>query len=718
MPESLLLAHPLIAQLLTFAQVPWGNTMMLWWLSAAALPLLIHLLSRTRFQRTDWAAMRFLEAAWKRHARRLAIEQWIVLALRTVLLLLIAFALADPHWRSNSSQLGKVRSPVHWVVVLDGTVSMDAKILGETRFDAARKRAREFVGESNDGDSFSLILLADPPVVLVEEPTFDRDTLLDAIQESQRRDTGGHLASTLEVLQRVVAEARRATREKIETRVCFITDFSQATWGALDTPECKRRVASLATETTMRIVEVPSIDEVNDVAIVSAQLRDERSLMDNGVSFDVTLRKISGSVTSRKIQASVNGVPTANKTVAMVGSEVRQRIDLDIREPGEYAIELRIDDDTVPVNNRLARHVTLRDRLRVLLLEGQQRTGERLSMVLDPLREQKPIVVTRTPIRELRNQRLSDFDVVFLVKVSSLDVLESRMLANYLREGGGVVWTVGPGLDVARLSDSWKGVVPGDTLAFGAVSPRGDLRLDPGDYAHPILAAFSGQPRSGLISTRVFRHLLVRPQNDSTAVLSLQDSDPIMVSGVVLNGTSETGRWVFVAVPLGRADSEQPWSELTISPAFVPLVHETVTWAMRRPHTQRTVMVGEPLRFPASPTRAAEVIDPSGQRHGLVADEGQGFLFDGTVYAGSYQFESAGNSLKAVANVEVSETRLERYDSSLLPDVLQAGDDWGEEFVLRETTQGLPLFRFILAASLMLLCTESWLTHRRRASES
>jgi len=707
---------PVLAQF-QLAQFPLGNATMLWWLIAAALPLLIHLLSRTRFQRTDWAAMRFLEAAWKRHAKRLAIEQWIVLALRSLLLLLVALALADPLWFTKSSQVRNARSPVHWVVVMDGTVSMNAKFLGESRFEAAKKRAAELVREAKDSDTFSLILLADPPVVLVEEPTFDVKPMLDAIQEARRRDSGAHLASTFEVTQRVVAEARRAQQQKFETRVCFITDFSQATWGALETPECQRRVAELAEQATIRIIEVPIIDDVRDVAIVSAQLRDDRSLIDNGVSFDVTLRKITGSLTTRKLQAFVDGTLVAEESVSLVGSEARQRVDLDIHEPGEYTVELRIDDDTVPVNNRLARHVTLRDRLRVLLLEGQQGTGERLAMALDPLREQKPIVVTRTPLRELRNQQLSDFDAVFLASVSSLDVLETRMLAKYLQSGGGVVWTVGSGVDVQRLADSWKGVVPGETIDFDDISERGDVRFDPGDYGHPILAAFSGQPRSGLLSTRVYQHLIIHTQSEGTPVLGLQGGNPIMVSGAVLNGTTDTGRWIFVAIPWGDVEPEQPWSEFTISPAFVPLVHETLTWVMRRPHSQRTVIVGEPLRFPAMPSRSAEITDPSGQRHSIVADEGQGFLFDGTIFAGSYRFAADGIVLPAEANVDVAQTRLDRYDTSLLPDVLKAGN-WADDLVLTETPRGLPLFRFMIAAVLVLLCAENWLTHRRRAIES
>ena len=38
---------------------------MLWWLAAAAAPLLIHLLSRRRYREVSWAAMEYLLAACK-----------------------------------------------------------------------------------------------------------------------------------------------------------------------------------------------------------------------------------------------------------------------------------------------------------------------------------------------------------------------------------------------------------------------------------------------------------------------------------------------------------------------------------------------------------------------------------------------------------------------------------------------------------------------------
>ncbi len=695
------------------AQIPWANTPMLWWLLAAGLPFLIHLLSRTRFQETDWAAMRFLEAAWKRHARRLAIEQWLVMVMRGLLLAVVALALADPRWLFNSQEIGHKRPPVHWMLVLDGTASMDAMLLGESRFEAAKKLADQVIDLGAEGDTYSLFLLSDPPLVLIDEPTFEADLVREAIRNVRRRDTGGHLASMLELIQGVQLDAQRVDDERRETRICFFTDLASTTWANIESPECQRRVAALATEATFQIYEVSDVAEPNDVAIVAARLRDERLLIDEKISLDVTLRKMAGNATARRLRVLIDGEAGPEATIAIVGTEVRHRIDLDIHQVGEHVIELRCDDDTIPVNDRFAFQITLRDRLRVLILEGRPQIGARLELAFDPDRQQNPLVVTRVPLREFRNQKLSDFDAVFLADVSSLETIERRMLADYMDAGGGVVWTVGPNVDIPRLQESWQQVVTGDTLQFEGVAPRGQYRFDAGEYLHPILSAFAGQPRSGLSTTPIYQYLRVSPGDDATTVLSLNDGN-----GAIFSGAVGAGRWVFVTLPWGEArdTGKERWSEVTVWPVFVPIVHETLDWAMRRTHAQRTVTVGEPLRFPKLDRASAEVIDPLGERHVVVRGAEASLVFDGTTFAGAYRLVVGEAEWLAHANVDAAETRLERYDTELLPKVIRTDGEWAEDVVISESNTRLPLYRFLFATALLLLCAESWLTHRRRAS--
>src|SRR5438105_8326594 len=61
---------------------------------AAAVPIVIHLLHHNRYRVVTWAAMRFLLAAQRKNTRRMRLEQWILLAVRTLVVMLLVVAMA------------------------------------------------------------------------------------------------------------------------------------------------------------------------------------------------------------------------------------------------------------------------------------------------------------------------------------------------------------------------------------------------------------------------------------------------------------------------------------------------------------------------------------------------------------------------------------------------------------------------------------------------
>ena len=92
--SDIMCRRPWLPMLLAFW--PFASGWMLLWGLAAAIPILIHFLSRRRYDEVPWAAMDFLLAAIRKHARRWRLEQLLLLVVRTAILLLLALALADP----------------------------------------------------------------------------------------------------------------------------------------------------------------------------------------------------------------------------------------------------------------------------------------------------------------------------------------------------------------------------------------------------------------------------------------------------------------------------------------------------------------------------------------------------------------------------------------------------------------------------------------------
>src|SRR3954468_17597787 len=110
-------------------------------LALAAVPLIIHLLNRRRFQTVEWAPMKYLKLTIKTNRRRLRIEQLLLLALRTALIVALVLAVARPVLTKAGGLggwLGGGRGRVSRVLVIDDSLSMGYRAETRTAFDLAK----------------------------------------------------------------------------------------------------------------------------------------------------------------------------------------------------------------------------------------------------------------------------------------------------------------------------------------------------------------------------------------------------------------------------------------------------------------------------------------------------------------------------------------------------------------------------------------------------
>ena len=77
------------------------NITMLAGLAGALVPLVLHLLSRSRYRTVEWGAMMFLQGAEARVLQSARVKQWLLLLLRMGLIAGLAMALAQPVMRGR-----------------------------------------------------------------------------------------------------------------------------------------------------------------------------------------------------------------------------------------------------------------------------------------------------------------------------------------------------------------------------------------------------------------------------------------------------------------------------------------------------------------------------------------------------------------------------------------------------------------------------------------
>src|SRR5438105_15541504 len=100
-----------------------GYPLLLGWLAAAAAPIILHLWNKRKYREVSWAAIEYLLAALKKNSRRMRLEQWILLAVRTFLILLLVIAAAEPFLESAGLTFASGERTLK-VLVIDGSYSM------------------------------------------------------------------------------------------------------------------------------------------------------------------------------------------------------------------------------------------------------------------------------------------------------------------------------------------------------------------------------------------------------------------------------------------------------------------------------------------------------------------------------------------------------------------------------------------------------------------
>lgn len=123
-------------------------------LPLAALPLILHLLARREPPTIAFPSVRYLRTATEEHQRRLKLQHWLLLLLRTLLILALILVAAGP-----SVPLSSVpgHAPTALVIILDNSASSAAVHGGTPRLDQLKSAAGRALGRATPEDGLWLL---------------------------------------------------------------------------------------------------------------------------------------------------------------------------------------------------------------------------------------------------------------------------------------------------------------------------------------------------------------------------------------------------------------------------------------------------------------------------------------------------------------------------------------------------------------------------------
>jgi hypothetical protein len=600
-----------------------ASASLLYGLAAAGVPVLIHLLNRRKYREVPWAAMRFLMAAIRKNRRRMRIEQWLLLAVRTLLVLLLVSAMAKPFLETFGTVIAGRRT--HRVLVLDSSLSMGYASGETSRFDQAKALAGQLVKDSHRGDAISLILMADPPRVVIGDPTQNLTEVRKEIDELTLAHGGTNLAASLEAVGRVLELSPNDQQE-----VVFLTDMQRASWRPPGDagPGLKKALERLRERRTRTVVIDLGRNGGENRAVTDLRL--ETPVVTVGASplIRAVVKNFGASTAGEvRVRLTADGRLGPEQTVDLPpGEDVPVVFTQPFPSAGDHLIEVSIDGDPLLLDNERRLVVPVRESVSVLLVDGffksepYQAETDYLAQALAPSEESpgqpRPIRVEVVSESQLSRRELEPYDVIVLCNVAQLSPPEVKAIDDYLKQGGGVVIFGGDQVVADNynrlLFDDGKGLLPASIGASvgDAARKAAAFGFNPLGYKHPIVAEFQGASdpvTSGLTQALTWQYQKLSIPRGSKAVVALafDSGDPALVEV-----TRHRGTVIQVAT-----SADTGWTTWPIHKSYPPIMRQMIMRAASGRIAERNIRVGQPFdqSFPVSGgTAVVTVIPPRG----------------------------------------------------------------------------------------------------------
>lgn len=690
-------------------------------LLAAAIPPIIHLIHRRKAQPVRFPALEFIRRSQKKTSRRFRIKQLLLMLIRSLLMGLLAFALARPYFSRDGDALTAAgQGGGSTVIVVDASYPMGYLLDGESLLDKARLKAGQVLDALGGAGQASVIIAGDTVISPVGELTQDLDASRRALDDVQAGYSAGALsdavAQAYELLEQAPGNGGR--------RVVVLTTSAGAS-GPLPQPPPAAEGGAIE----LFPLDVAEGAPTPNHAILDVQVRPAPELGAGQWRVDARVANFSDEAVERlPIRLDIEGKPAVRGFVSLPAGGQKTKT-FHTRSPSEVAVkaEVALAPDNLTVDDRRPFWLQPAPQIRVLAVNGDPRPTPYRDELFYFEKALAPAMAGGTRIRvtaaaadTLDRYDLDEFDVVVLANYVDLPEEKSRALEAFVRGGGGLLLTMGEKVDPDVANVRLANLLPrtlrrvrqaGDAAASAQGGDRRPAHLTMFNRAHPILANLSDPAASSLGRAEIGRYMLLDPSPDAggEVVMGLDEGAPFLLTKVV-----ERGR---VALLTGTLDRE--WGDLPIRPDFLPLMQQLVRHLTRISDAEtQPLLVGAkaPLPVEDGRIRRVKITGPQGAVHtqDRPRDEAQPWAFERTEIPGHYQVQP-DPPLPELATLPGFSVALDTVASDLRGEASSQSQEMQRSEAEKVTSKArTELWHAALGGLFFLLAAEAVLLLRRR----
>jgi uncharacterized membrane protein len=680
------------------------NPAVLFGLLAASIPVLIHLFNLRKLKKIEFSTLRFLKELQKNKIRKIKLKQWLLLALRVMIILLLVTAFARPTLEGISIGGTTSAAKTTALFILDDTFSMSVVDHDGSYFNQGKQTIKNLLTQFEEGDEAALILVSTQPDEI--NLTTNLSKLENELGELKINYATNELNNAIVKAAQVIS-----TSENFNKEIYLFTDFQK---GRIVTEENIQDLGELLNQNVKLYSFNFSGKEVYNIALSELKVNTSIFEKNKTISFSVNVNNFSNQPADNTIVSLyIDGNRSAQQTVNIQpGATQTINMEAPLKATGYVDVFAEIEEDEVLHDNKRFTSVFIPEKINILLLNNNPEDSKYIKLALSSSSTSENFVITSKGLSQLTGLPLNNYNLVFLLG-SNLPSSVNK-LKDFLNNGGGIVVFPGSVPNMAGFSNLLTSLgLPSATQLIKSDETGRPFEFEKVEFEHPLFRdIFIEETKTEIESPQISSYYRIQTEGKGKSIISLVDGSSFMSEYSVSNGK----------VFLFNSSPVTGWSDFPLKSIFAPLINKSVFYLSSKNKSETNYLAGEKINVNISTRNLPQIrIEKPGKQEDLInlaENTGSDFLvYPATNYAGIYKFYSGEKLLDNVSvNTDPVESKIKYLTDDEFDAYLQKinfkgthvkiGKEENPLQVILQARFGSELWRYFLIAALLLALVE------------
>ena len=633
------------------------NPAVLFGLLAASIPVIIHLFNLRKLKKIKFSTLAFLKELQKNKIRKIKLKQWILLALRVLIILFVVMAFARP--TLQSIKIGGTTSAAKTtaVFILDDTYSMSVVDQKGSYFNQAKEIINQVISQLQEGDEVGLILISKPNNE--EKLTSNLSEFLKKTNQLDLSYATGDINPAIVNASKIISESKNFNKE-----IYILSDFQK-------NKITKEKFSNDLSELLNESVRLYSFDlsgkDVFNLSVDELKINNQIFEKDKPVSFSVTITNNSNQdVNSAVVSLFMNDERAAQKSFDVSsGQSAIVEIEAVPKTTGFIDVVAEIETDEIEQDNKRFASLYIPEKIFIGMFTDIPADITFVELALQTMGEGK-YTIEKKGLSQLTSQQLNKYQMIIVLTNSIPSGIEQ--MKNYVREGGGLLLFPASAPDAVKINQLFSQLRLGINSSFVGKVNSSDLKIkfDKTDFNHSIFQnIFQNEEKKKYESPELNAYYKISSKGNQ--IISLVDGSSFLGEYKIGNGKI----FVFNSAPV------LSWSDFPIKSIFAPLINKSAAYLSSKEREQNVFLAGEEVNLNLKNINLSQIRivkpDKSEEFMNLSGNSGRDYLaYSNTNISGAYKFYSGDKLIEDISiNTDPTESITEYASESEFEDYLK-----------------------------------------------